>query len=74
MLAVSNAAPTLRNKRLTERDYGMPGRRVFDLIEIPDEFWQRADVLEALRRRDIGRLFVLFKRHGHQPDSPGYRV
>ena len=37
----------------------MPGRRVFDLIEIPDEFWQHPDVLEALRRRDIGRLFVL---------------
>ena len=37
----------------------MPGRRVFDLIEIPDEFWQHADVLDALRRRDIGRLFVL---------------
>ena len=37
----------------------MPGRRIFDLIEIPDEFWQRADVLDALRRRDIGRLFVL---------------
>ena len=37
----------------------MPGRRVFDLIEIPDEFWHHADVLETLRRRDIGRLFVL---------------
>jgi hypothetical protein len=37
----------------------MPGRRVFDLIEIPDEFWQHPDVLDALRRRDIGRLFVL---------------
>ena len=28
-------------------------------IEIPDEFWQHAEVLDALRRRDIGRLFVL---------------
>ena len=37
----------------------MPGRRIFDLIEIPDEFWQKAAVLDALRRRDIGRLFVL---------------
>jgi hypothetical protein len=37
----------------------MPGRRVFDLIEIPDEFWQHPGVLDALRRRDIGRLFVL---------------
>lgn len=37
----------------------MPGRRIFDLIEIPDEFWRRADVLDSLRRRDIGRLFVL---------------
>jgi hypothetical protein len=37
----------------------MPGRRVFDLIEIPAEFWQHPDVLDALRRRDIGRLFVL---------------
>jgi hypothetical protein len=41
----------------------MPGRRVFDLIEIPDELWQRADVLEALRGRDIGRLFVLLHRY-----------
>ena len=53
----------------------MPGRRVFDLIEIPDEFWQRAEVLDALRRRDIGRLFVLlYRRHGRQPDPPGHRV
>jgi transcriptional regulator with XRE-family HTH domain len=37
----------------------MPGRRVFDLIEIPAEFWQHPDVLEALHRRDIGSLFVL---------------
>ena len=41
----------------------MPGRRVFDLIEIPDELWQRADVLEALGARDIGRLFVLLHRY-----------
>ena len=53
----------------------MPGRRVFDLIEIPDELWQRADVLEALRRRDIGRLFLLLHQlHGGQPDPPGHRV
>ena len=32
----------------------MPGRRVFDLIEIPDSLWQRADVLEALRRVTLG--------------------
>jgi len=37
----------------------MSGRRVFDLIEIPDEFWQHPDVLDALRRRDVGRLFIL---------------
>ena len=37
----------------------MPGRRVFDLIEIPGEFWQHRDVLDALRHRDMGRLFVL---------------
>ena len=41
----------------------MPGRRVFDLIEIPDEMWQRADVREALRDRYIGRLFVLLHRY-----------
>ncbi len=41
----------------------MPGRRVFDLIEIPEELWRRADVLEALRDRDIGRLFVLLHRY-----------
>ena len=37
----------------------MPGRRVFDLIEIPDEFWQHPGVLDALRHRDAGRLFTL---------------
>lgn len=37
----------------------MSGRRVFDLIEIPAEFWQHPDVLKALRHRDIGRLFIL---------------
>jgi hypothetical protein len=41
----------------------MPSRRIFDLIEIPDELWQRVDVLEALRDRDIGRLFVLLRRY-----------
>ena len=37
----------------------MPGRRIFDLIEIPAEFWQHPDVLDGLRHRDVGRLFVL---------------
>jgi hypothetical protein len=41
----------------------MPGRHVFDLIEIPDVLWQRADVLEALGARSIGRLFVLLHRY-----------
>ena len=41
----------------------MPGRRIFDLIEIPDQLWLRADVLEALRRRDIGRLFILLNQY-----------
>ena len=41
----------------------MPGRRVFDLIEISDQTWQQADVLEALHRRDIGRLFVLLNEY-----------
>ncbi len=41
----------------------MPGRRIFDLIEIPDQLWMRADVLEALRRRDIGRLFILLNQY-----------
>ncbi len=37
----------------------MPGRRIFDLIEIPAEFWRHPDVLDALRHRDVGRLLVL---------------
>jgi transcriptional regulator with XRE-family HTH domain len=40
----------------------MPGRAT-DLIEIPDSFWERADVIEVLRRRDIGRLFRLLAQY-----------
>lgn len=40
----------------------MPGRAT-DLIEIPDSFWGRADVIEALRRRDIGHLFRLLAQY-----------
>jgi hypothetical protein len=36
----------------------MPGR-ANDLIVIPDSFWQRADVLAALRNRRIGQFFEL---------------
>jgi transcriptional regulator with XRE-family HTH domain len=40
----------------------MPGR-LTDLIEIPDGFWARPDTVDALRRRDIGRLFRLLSQH-----------
>jgi transcriptional regulator with XRE-family HTH domain len=40
----------------------MPGRAA-DLIEIPDSFWQRDHVLDALRNRDIGRLFHLVRQY-----------
>jgi hypothetical protein len=36
----------------------MPSR-ANDLIAIPDTFWQRAETVEALRDRHIGRLFAL---------------
>jgi hypothetical protein len=36
----------------------MPGR-AFDLIEIPDSFWQRAETISALRSRQIGQFFEL---------------
>lgn len=36
----------------------MPGR-AFDLIEIPDSFWQRAEVVSALRSRQMGQFFEL---------------
>jgi len=41
----------------------MPGRRIFDLIEITDQLWLQADVLDALHRRDIGRLFILLNEY-----------
>ena len=40
----------------------MPGRAA-ELIEIPDSLWQRADALDALRQRDIGRLFQLLRQY-----------
>jgi transcriptional regulator with XRE-family HTH domain len=40
----------------------MPGR-LSDLIEIPDAFWTRPDTIDALRRRDIGRLFQLLSQY-----------
>src|SRR5580658_451077 len=40
----------------------MPGRAA-DLIEIPDSFWQRARTLDALRARDMGRLFHLLRQY-----------
>ncbi len=45
-----------------ERDDGMRGR-ASDLLLIEDSFWQRADVIEALRRHDIGHLFRLLAQH-----------
>ena len=40
----------------------MPGRAT-DLIKISDSFWERADVIVALRRRDIGHLFRLLAQY-----------
>jgi hypothetical protein len=40
----------------------MPGRAA-DLIKIPDSLWQRAEMTEALRRRDIGRVFHLVSQY-----------
>ncbi len=40
----------------------MPGRFT-DLIEIPDAFWARPDTVDALRCRDIGRLFRLLSKY-----------
>jgi transcriptional regulator with XRE-family HTH domain len=40
----------------------MPGRAA-DLIKIPDSFWQRAQALDTLRARDIGRLFHLLRQY-----------
>lgn len=38
----------------------MTRRKVFDPAGVPADFWQRPDVLIALTRRDVGRLFDLF--------------
>jgi hypothetical protein len=40
----------------------MPGR-ANDLIVIPDSFWQRPDVTEALRSREMGRFFGLVQQY-----------
>jgi transcriptional regulator with XRE-family HTH domain len=40
----------------------MPGRAT-DLIVIEDSFWERAEVIEALGRRDMGRLFQLLGQY-----------
>jgi transcriptional regulator with XRE-family HTH domain len=40
----------------------MPGR-LTDLVEIPDAFWARPDTVDALRCRDIGRLFRLLSQY-----------
>ncbi len=59
MLAKSHAASTLGSLRAGGRyNDGMPGR-AFDLIEIPDSFWQRAEVVSALRSRQMGQFFEL---------------
>jgi transcriptional regulator with XRE-family HTH domain len=40
----------------------MPGRAT-DLIKIPDSLWRRDAVTEALRNRDVGRLFRLLSKY-----------
>src|SRR4051794_24278479 len=41
---------------------GMPGR-ADDLIRIPASFWDRTEVITALRSRDIGRFFALVQQY-----------
>ena len=49
----------------------MPGR-ADELIRIPASLWHRAELLDALRGRDIGRLFPLVHQYtGSQPDPAG---
>jgi transcriptional regulator with XRE-family HTH domain len=43
-------------------DDGMPARAA-DLAEIPGSLWQRAEMTEALRGRDIGRVFRLVRQY-----------
>ena len=40
----------------------MPGR-ANDLIVIPDSFWQRVEVTESLRSRNMGRFFELVQQY-----------
>ena len=40
----------------------MPARGT-ELIEIPDRFWSLPQTIEALRARDIGKLFLLIHQH-----------
>lgn len=40
----------------------MPARGT-ELIEIPDRFWSLPQTIEALRARDIGKLFLLIQQH-----------
>src|SRR6266536_3165066 len=40
----------------------MPGR-ADELIEIPATLWQRAEMAEALRERDMGRVFRLVRQY-----------
>jgi hypothetical protein len=40
----------------------MPGR-ANDLIQIPASFWERPEVVAALRHRDIGRFFALVQQY-----------
>jgi len=40
----------------------MPGR-ANDLIQIPASFWERPEVVAALRKRDIGRFFALVQQY-----------
>lgn len=61
-LADRNAAPGARAPGLTEKDDGMPGR-VTDLLVIDESFWDRSDVIVALRARDVGRLFRLLAQY-----------
>ena len=61
MLAISYASPTYGNRgRRTSN--GMPGR-ADDLIRIPASFWDRPEVITALRNRDIGRFFALVQQY-----------
>ncbi|MFE4263500.1 helix-turn-helix domain-containing protein [Streptomyces sp. NPDC056883] len=47
----------------------------FTPLDVPDGLWTRSDIEQALQARDVGRLFVFFRRHtGASQTALGCRV